>query len=303
MATELVVAGTALSATAFFSVSTALKHRSAETAPAHLRVPGFLRATAAHPYYLAALVADGCGFALQVTALHLGALAVVQPLMITALLFSLVLNHWVARTRISGRELAGGAVLVLALAGFLWVSGASSPAITGPPQDADRVPAAVIGGLGLVTGVVLLLVARRSSRTLAAALIGATVGLAYACTAALIKSMSNVLVGHGAVALLTSWQLYAAVASGALGLVLTQLAFRTAPLRGSLPTIATVDPLVSILLGVVVYDERLRPGPAAVAAEVLALAVLCGAAVFLARLAPEEPVAEPVGPELEAAVR
>ena len=55
-------------------------------------------------------------------------------------------------------------------------------------------------------------------------------------------------------------------------------------LRASLPAIATVDPLVSIVLGVLAYDEHLRPGAAAISGEILCLAVLCAAAIYLSRL-------------------
>lgn len=285
---DSVVIGTALAATGFFALSTALKHRSAESAKQDQATRGFLRATAAHPAYLTAIVADAVGLGLQITALHLGALAVVQPLMVTSLLFALILNHRFSGTRITGPELAGGAVLVLALAGFLWVSGASSPAITGPPQAADREPAFVIGVIAVVAGIASFVVARRSSHALGAPLIGATVGLIYACTAALIKATSNTLVDRGVAAALLTWTPYAAVASGAAGLVLAQLAFRTGPLRGSLPTIATVDLLMSIVLGVLVYGERLRPGVPAVIGEVACLTALCAAAVFLSRLAGDE---------------
>jgi drug/metabolite transporter (DMT)-like permease len=285
--TTATVVGTTLAATTFFALSTALKHRSAAKADAgevQKRTVHFLRDTAVSPLWLGGMLADLGGLTLQITALHIGALAVVQPLMITALLFSLVLNHVVAGTRITGRELVGAGVLVAALVSFLFVSGASSPRITGPAQPADPVPAVALGVAAVVICLVCLAVARRSSPGLRAALTGATVGTAYAFTAALIKASSNVLVSHGLIALATSWQLYVAVVSGATGLVLTQLAFRAGPLRSSLPSIATVDPLVSIVLGVVVYDEHLRPGVLPVAGEVLCLLVLCGAAVYLGRM-------------------
>ena len=121
----LAVVGASVGATAFFALSTALKHRSARTAP---------DASGLEPRRLAALRPRhrpapalprrpgrrrGRGLALQVYALHIGALSVVQPLLTTALLFSLVLAHRVAGTRISRRELAWGAVLVVALVGFM----------------------------------------------------------------------------------------------------------------------------------------------------------------------------------------
>jgi drug/metabolite transporter (DMT)-like permease len=279
----------ALGATAFFSVATALKHRTASLTPeargAGRRSLGrFLVATARHPIWLGGIGADAGGVALQITALHLGPLSVVQPLMITALLFSLMLAHRIAGTPLSAREMLGGLVLVAALVGFLVVSGASSPRITGPAQQADHQPATAIGLTAAVLGAICILLARHVPRGGSAALLGIAVGLTYACTAALIKSCSDVAFSAGPDALLTSWQLYLLVGAGAMGLLLSQLAFQAGPLRASLPAIATVDPLVSIALGVLVYDEHLRPGAGPVAGELGCLVVLCAAAIYLSRL-------------------
>src|SRR5947209_13956005 len=94
----LTVVGAALGATGFFALSTALKHRTAGVTP-QVRGAGrgalgrFVVATLRHPVWLAAIGADILGLALQVLALHLGALSVVQLLMITALVFSLAFEH------------------------------------------------------------------------------------------------------------------------------------------------------------------------------------------------------------------
>jgi drug/metabolite transporter (DMT)-like permease len=276
----------ALGATVFFALSTGLKHRSAGQPPvagmsARRSTGQFLLATARHPLWLGGIGADVGGFALQVVALHLGALAVVQPLLITALLFSLIVNHKIAGTRVSKRELAGGAALVAALVAFLVASGASSPHVTGPAQTADRTPAVALALGSAAVLVLCVLLASRLGGTRGTALLGVAVGVTYACTAALIKSCSDVALSAGPVALLTGWQLYLLVAAGATGLILSQLAFRAGPLRASLPAIATVDPLLSIAFGVLVYDEHLRTGTSAVLAELGCLLVLSAAVVYL----------------------
>jgi hypothetical protein len=301
-ATPAVLSAT-LGATAFFSLATALKHRSASHAPevngaGRGALARFVLATARHPLWLGGIGADVGGVLLQVVALHLGPLAVVQPLMITALLFSLVLNHKLARTRVSKREVTGGMVLVAALLGFLTVSGASSPRITGPVQPPDHLGAVVIGLVSVVLAGLCVLVARRLPRDASAATLGVAVGLTYASTAALIKSCSDVALSQGWIAVLTSWQLPLLVVAGAAGLLLSQLAFQAGPLRASLPAIATVDPLVSIALGVVVYDEHLRPGVGALTGEVICLLVLCAAAIYLCMMQAVQEAAEPVTPEL-----
>ena len=284
----LAVVGASVGATAFFALSTALKHRSARTAPdasglEPRRLARLVHATARHPLYLGGLVADVVGVSLQVYAWHIGALSVVQPLLTTALLFSLVLAHRVAGTRISGREFAWGAPLVVALVGFMVASGTERAERTGPGPGGR--PGA---------GCARRHPCRRARRHVradqrrlpsggAAAPMGVAVGTAYACTAALIKSCTNI-VAAGPVALLTSWQPYLLVVAGGIGLLLAQLAFQSGPLTASLPAIATVYLLLSVAIGVWVYDERLNRGAWAVGAEIGFLALMSLAAVMLSRV-------------------
>jgi len=97
-----------------FATSSSLKHASAGQVPdaqdLHPKSVGRLvAATLAHPLWLGGIVADVVGLSLQVAALHLGALAVVQPLMISGLLFALILRQRTLR-HTSHREI-GWAVL------------------------------------------------------------------------------------------------------------------------------------------------------------------------------------------------
>lgn len=282
------VVATGLGSTVFAAVSTALKHHSATTlstpsaAHGRVRTGRFLAATLSHPWWLAALVADAAGFTLQAFALHIGAVSVVQPLLVTALLTSLVVTHVSQRTPMSRREWGWGALLVASLVGFLVVSGASSPQLR--QQAADRGPAAVCAALALLLAVACVLSARRAPVPRRAPLLGVAVGTLYACTAVLLKATTEVWGNSGPVAMLSSWQLPVLLVCGVSGLLLAQLAFRAGPLHTSLPVIATVDPLLSVVLGVVVYDEQLRTGVGPVAAQVALLVGLAVAAVALSRL-------------------
>jgi drug/metabolite transporter (DMT)-like permease len=252
--------GSALS----YSVSTNLKKVSATQVPdvgqAHTGgVLGFVWRTLKHPLWLASILADCLGLGLQIVALHLGALALVQPLLVTSLLFALLLRQGRAR-RFSRHEALWVGVLTCCLVGFLALSGF----ISGSQQvsDADRLPAVIAALAGLFTaGLCLALARRRVPPATRAALIGIVVGVIYAATAALIKTSTNVLTMHGVIGLLSAWQLYVTIALGAAGLFLTQVAFQAGPLAASLPAISTVDPLASVAIGVLVYDEHLRRGP------------------------------------------
>jgi hypothetical protein len=114
------------------------------------------------------------------------------------------------------------------------------------------------------------------------------VGTIYACTAVLLKAVTGVASRGGIAAVLTSWQLPVLVVAGAAGMVLAQLAFRSGPLNASLPAMATIDPLLSVVLGLIVYDEQLRTGLLPTLGEVASLAALAIAAVALSRISADQ---------------
>jgi glucose uptake protein GlcU len=121
-----------------------------------------------------------------------------------------------------------------------------------------------------------------------AALLGVAVGAVYALTAALIKAASDVFAEHGLVALVSSWQLYALLLMGAAGQFLTQRAFQAGPITSSLPAISTVDPLLSVLIGVVVYHEVVHRGPLGGFVLLVLLLLLVTAVIQLGRVETEE---------------
>lgn len=280
----------ALSAALAFAVSSTLKHVSAAQVPdaqdLHPRALGrFVRATVSHRLWLGGIAADVVGLSLQVVALHLGALVVVQPLLIAGLVFALLLRQCY-EGHVSRREVAWAAILTATLTGFLLLAGTAR---TDTGAVADRKPAVAAGVVGLILAAVCVALGRRQrGGARSAALLGVAVGAVYAGTAALLKALTNVASAHGLLAVLTSWQLYLVIALGGLGLLLNQLAFQAGPLRASLPATATVDPLFSIAIGVVVYDEDIRHGPLS-GVGLGALLLLLGIAVIQLTRAEHEP--------------
>jgi len=301
-----VVVGMSLLAALAFALSSSLKHVSAGDMPdAQSLNPGkvarFVRATVSHRLWLAGMVCDVVGVALQILALHLGALSVVQPLLLSSLLFALFIRGRFRRQRVDRKQMCWAAVLTGALAGFLML--ATSNATAAHHRAEPNTPlAAGIVGVVLLIGCIALGRQRsaahggRNGQT--AALMGAAVGIIYAATATLLKATSDIAVRHPA-DLLISWQLYTAVAVGAAGLLLGQLTFQAGPLTASLPVTATVDPLLSIVIGVVVFHERFRLGVVSGIIFVLLLAVLAIAVVQLGRSSPD--VQPDVQPDLDPA--
>jgi hypothetical protein len=246
-----------------FAISTNLKHASAADLPPlpKLSVRGlrrFLTGMALHRLWLLGILADVAALALQILALHLGALAVVQPLLVTGLLFSILIRH-VRLPDPRRTDLAWSAVLVLSLMGFLALVGSGSASAS--RDAADRLPAVVAASIGAAVVIGSVWAARRMGPAgTSAALIGAAVGLIYAADAALLKGLTDQAV-RGVGYLLGSWQLYAVIVVGATGVFLSQLAYQAGPLTASQPTIAAVDPLASVVIGVLIFDEHLSRGP------------------------------------------
>ncbi|MDQ1722329.1 MAG: hypothetical protein QOI26_2063 [Pseudonocardiales bacterium] len=269
-----------------FAVSTNLKHSSATQVPdvSRLRVGAlarFVAATLSHRLWLAGIVADAIGLGLQVVALHLGALAVVQPLLISGLLFSLLLRRRQGRP-VTGAEVRWALVLTGCLVAFLSLAGTGASRAGG--DGPDRLPAVVAAAAGVGLALACLVLAhRRRPAADAAALIGVAVGIVYAATAALLKGLTDQVV-KGPLTALTSWQLYTVVVVGAIGLFLSQLAFQAGPLTASLPAIATVDPLLSIVVGVLVYDEHIHRGPWSGLGLVVLMALLGASVIQLGKV-------------------
>jgi drug/metabolite transporter (DMT)-like permease len=297
VAASLVALGAAVGSAVLEAVGTALQHRSATTVDDGSQRPGwkvvaFVRAELVHPVLLVSFVVDAAGFGLQALALHFGTLARVQPVLVLALVFALPIDHWMRREPIATREFSYSGALVAGLAGFLLLTQPSGPAVR-----AGRADPGFAVGVGVLTVFVVFgcaLAARRTRAGAGAALLGTAAGVAFAIVAALVKACTDLL-ANGVVALLGSWPVYALLGVGAMGLVTQQLAFRTGSLSASLPAITIVNPLLAIVIGVLVYGERLRHTPVALAGALVCLAVFSTAAILLTQLKPGTGPVEPGG--------
>lgn len=261
----------ALLAAVLFAASTIYKHRSAQA------VGPAVIATLRHPAWLIGIALDGGGLAAQVLALHLGPLDVVQPLLTASLVLALVAE----RKRLPRAAMVWSLVLLAALAGVVALARPASSATVLP---ADRGPAVIaVSAVVCVVAGCLLIARRRRRGATRAVTLGVGVGVSYAASAALLKVLGDHAVRTGLLDLLESWQLYAVLVCGVVGLALNQLAFAAGSLRQALPTIATVDPLASVALGVLVYDERFRGGTGSGVLDALLLVLVVVAVVQVSR--------------------
>ena len=269
----------AVSAGFAYALASVLQQRAASEAPPELSLrPGLLLALVRRPLWLVGTVTDAVAYVLEAASLAFGSIIIVQPLLVTGLLWALPLATVGRPERVTRREWVPAIALVVGLAVFVTV---------GDPHG-GRAQASglawLLTTLALAVPVALAVVAARGAPPGRRALLLAfAAGCVYGLTAALTKSTLDLL-DDGVVELFTHWQPYALVAAGLLGFLLNQSAFQAGHLAASLPAMAVTDPVVGCCIGVTLFGETLgATGVLAVAATAGAIVVMTVATVSLAR--------------------
>src|SRR5919109_1297831 len=90
-----------------------------------------------------------------------------------------------------------------------------------------------------------------------AAFYGASAGVLFGLSAALCKPTVEILGDDGLAAVLESWELYAFAAAGILAFVIQQVSLATGKLAASVATVSVCNPIVGIVIGTLLLDERL----------------------------------------------
>lgn len=271
----------AVLAAACFGSAGVLQHRAThETALRKPLEPGLLIDLIKLPGFRVSVGLGALGFALQVLALRYGPLILVQPLLVTGVLFYLLLASALGDHR-PDRVLFVGALTALAgLSAFLLVARPSDG-----QEDFAGVAALPLGiGLVLVVAACLAASARLPGEIRSVPLAIAT-AVCYGVTAGLVRTLAS---GGFGPQLLEQWQLYAVIVVGPAGFLLNQNAYQQGRFGSVALAIITIgDPLVAIGIGVVWLGESITPTAWSVPVEVVALAVMTTGVVMLARRANE----------------
>lgn len=267
----------ALAAALLFALGTVLQQQVAsQSSEEESRSAGFLVALARKPRWVAGIAADALGFVGQAWALGIGKLVVVQPLLATAVVFALPLGAKLAGRRISVREIVAALAVTAGLGAFLVVA---DP--TGGVENANAVEwvasFAVCGGLSLA----LIVAARGRSPVHRAALMGTAAGIMFALAAALTKTTVDQL-DDGVLAVFEHWQVYALVVVGWVSMTVSQRSLQTGALAPAVATQMAFDPIVSVALGVLAFEESIHETSATAVIALLAFAVMIGGMVVLA---------------------
>jgi len=205
-------------------------------------------------------------------------LAFVEPLLATNLVFALVLAVPIAKAQLRFWEITGALVLCSGVA-LLSVSRSAKPIGLSFGSFSHWPAAGAIAFIALVC----IQAGRQQPGRGRAMLTGAAAGLVFGIQDALTRQTLQALHSGGFGGMLSTWAPYALVGAGATGIWLMQSAFSAGPLNVSLPAISAGEPVVGILLGVIVFGDRIQDTPGELAIYAGGLAALVIGVIMVGR--------------------
>jgi drug/metabolite transporter (DMT)-like permease len=266
---SVLAGGVAVLSALSFAGSTSLQHLAAERAPdsAQRRL---VRHLVRRPVWLLGQLLSATGLALHAAALHLGSIAMVQPIVISGVVLAVPVRSALNRRWPWPREVLAVALTATGLTVFLLASRPSTPT-TGPRE----LPAMIICALGVLLAAVAGVLARLVSNARSSAFwLGFASGALFGVVAGLIKGVLYVQTHAGWVAVLGSWMTWTLVGLGAIAIYNNQHAYRRARLSASMPVLNVVDGVVALVFGFVAFHEVPRHTPFFVTMEILAFATI-----------------------------
>ncbi len=206
------------------------------------------------------------------------ALTLYEPLLATSLIFALALAVPLSRQRLRASELVGAVILSLGVAALSLTRQPGTPAVSFG-SFADW-PAAA--GVAVLAYCFIHAGHRRSGDT-RAMLTGIGAGLVFGISDALTRRTVQILDAHSIIGLLTNWPPYCLLGAALIANWLMQNSFSAAPLHAGLPGITAAEPLAGILLGVVVFGDKIEISPGLLAVQAAGIVALVLGVVMVAR--------------------
>jgi drug/metabolite transporter (DMT)-like permease len=259
-------------------LASVLQRMAAQTAPAakalHLSLLGYL---VRHKVWLAGIAMVVLAAVCQAAALATGPVALVQPIFIIELPFTLLVASKLARRSLP--RMTWWAV------GLVTASLGAGLAAAAPSGGSDHASLRVWVTALIVTGcfeAVVITAGVRARGNARAAAFGLAAACGYALTATLMKEAISAL-SRGAGPFFSSWQLYGTAVAGVGALFLLQNALQAGSLVAVQPPLTLGDALISASYGVTVYGEDVRTGGWLLAVEILAVIAVAAGCIELSR--------------------
>jgi drug/metabolite transporter (DMT)-like permease len=243
----------ALLAAVFLAIGIVVRQRATMDVPQEHGVSSVMFLTLLRrPLWWGGTAAAVAGFVFQALALAKGSLLLVQPILVSGLLFALPLSARLAHRRVTRAEWAWAMVLTAALAVFVLL------AKTRPGDYEASLPlSALVAVICTAAVCACVVVATRTTGWKRAVLLAVAVGVLFGVVAVLTKLVMHLLTHEGLRTVLTTPVLYLLVMTGVLATFLQQSAFHAGSLQTSVPTMLVLEPVVAVVLGAVVLGEHL----------------------------------------------
>jgi drug/metabolite transporter (DMT)-like permease len=286
----------ALGAAVAFAVANVEQMRAARRAEAPSEVSATLLVRLVRDRaWLIGLATSIGGYGLQAVGLFLAPVVLVQPLIVTELLFALPLAAWYAGARLHLREWTGALIVAGGITAFL-VVGNPSGNRAHVTTFATVTMTAAVGAAVIVTVVVSESFASRPM------IRGSGLALASSACFGMLSVMTKVVsrqFQHEHLRALVHAQPYILAVFAIGGLLLSQTAFRIAPLSVTLPMIDIGEPAVASLLAVLALHEHLDLG----SGTAVGVALSAAAATFGVALLDSSPNVHAMQEKVTAAVQ
>ncbi|PZS37614.1 MAG: hypothetical protein DLM62_18240 [Pseudonocardiales bacterium] len=270
--------GLAVLASAANAAASVLQRKADREQPQGRSGPALIWDLAHQPAWIAGIAAIIVGFCLQAGALATGPIALVQPILVLELGFTLLLAGAVFHSRLHRREWAAVTGMSIGLAVLLFSLQPSG----GRPGAASLAAWALATAATLVIIGVLVGLAHRRRDAARAALLGVATGMGFGYTAALVSAITGAYAAHQLRGVFTAWQTYLLIVLGPLFFFLLQRALQAGRLVASQPALTLANPILAFGFGIVVFGEHVRGG-GWLALALLGAALIATATVVLAR--------------------
>lgn len=269
----------ALCAAIFMAVGIVVRQRATLDVPAEKGVSAeMLRTLLRRKLWWAGTASAIAGYGFQALALGFGSLLLVQPVLVSALLFALPLSARLAHRTVSRAEWLWALLLTAALTVFVMLARASIGSY------AVSVPTTVMVAVACTCVVAFCVVlATRSTNWRRAVLLAAAVGVMFGVVAVLTKIVMHMVAGGAGFKTFTTPALYLVVLLGVVATLLQQSAFHAGSLQTSVPTMLVLEPVVAVLLGSIVLGEHLSITGWEPLALAFAICVMAAATIALGR--------------------
>lgn len=266
---------------ASFGLASAIQQRATKEVPTTGTLdPRLLLELVRRPVWVLGIVTVIVGLSLQLVALAYGPLVLVQPLLVTGVLFGALFSALLARRRLDRLVVLGALGSVAGLASFLVLAQPTGNSTEFADPGWRLLPLALALGLTVLG---CLVVAARFSGAIQVAALATATGVLYGVTAGLMKVVTGQFRSGGLSEPFTHPVLYVVCVVGPMGFLLSQNTFQKGTLIApALAIITIVDPLVGVAIGVNWLGEQVNSSPATLAGELISVSVIIGSVALLA---------------------